>query len=70
MKTIHILEDFEGYPHSAPDKSKRQRFVKGEEIEVSDDFAALVIGKGHARAVASSATQRTTRAKGAANEAE
>ena len=46
MKTIEILEDFEGYP-----SGKRRAFKKGETVEVAEPFADLVTSpeKGHAK---------------------
>jgi hypothetical protein len=56
MKTVHILEPFTGYPNG---KSKRD-FAKGEEPELSNEYADLVIAKGHAReAVAETKEKRT-----------
>ena len=48
MKTVKILESFEGWPTGkAP-----VNYVAGEEVEVSNDFADLITGKGHAKEVA------------------
>lgn len=44
MRMIHILEPFTGYP-----SGKKRDFEKGDEPEVPNDFADLVVGKGHAR---------------------
>jgi len=49
MKTIIALEDFTGYPQGAKEGSKRHDFERGDELEVSEAFAELVIGKGHAK---------------------
>lgn len=47
MKTVRILEDFEGWPTGkAP-----VRYAKGEEVKVSNAFADLIVGKGHAETV-------------------
>lgn len=51
MKTVKILENFEGWPTGkAP-----VNYVAGEEVEVSNDFADLIVGKGHAKEVATKA---------------
>lgn len=51
MKTVKVLENFEGWPTGkAP-----VNYVAGDEVEVSNDFADLIIGKGHAKEVASTA---------------
>ncbi|MGQ4273396.1 hypothetical protein [Terrihabitans sp. B22-R8] len=44
MKTVHILEPFTGYP-----SGKKRAFAKGEEPELPNDFADLIVKKGHAR---------------------
>lgn len=52
MKTVKILENFEGWPTGkAP-----VNYAAGEEVEVSNDFADLITGKGHAKEVASRAS--------------
>lgn len=49
MKTVHITEAFDGYPHGAKQGSKRHSYAVGDEPEVSNEFADLIIGKGLAR---------------------
>lgn len=48
MKTIEILEPFEGYP-----SGRRRAFTKGEIVEVPEAFADLVTSetKKHAKEV-------------------
>ncbi|MCE4223399.1 hypothetical protein HCU64_06515 [Methylobacterium sp. C25] len=48
MKTVRITETFDGYPN---DKDER-RFTAGDEPELSDKFADLIIGKGLAKEIA------------------
>ena len=50
---IRINEAFEGYPDGT-DKS-RTFYKAGQVVEVPDEFAKLVIGKGHATADAPAA---------------
>ena len=45
MKTIHVTEAFTGYPNG---KDKRE-FALGEEPELSNEYAGLIVGKGLAR---------------------
>ena len=45
MKTVHITEDFAGYPNG----KTRRDFVKGEEPELANDYADLLIDKELAR---------------------
>jgi hypothetical protein len=40
MKTIQITAGHTGYPNG-----KRRHFAKGEEVEVADAYADLIIGK-------------------------
>lgn len=47
MKTVKILETFDGYPNG-----KRRTFVSGTEIEIAGDYADLIVAKGHAREIA------------------
>lgn len=47
MKTVRITETFDGYPN---DKDER-RFSAGDEPELSDKFADLIIGKGLAKEI-------------------
>lgn len=49
MKTVTILESFDGYPQGAKEGSRRTSFVEGQEVEVSEAFGDLIIGKGLAR---------------------
>ena len=44
MKTVEIIKGFEGYPND-----KRRHFAKGEEVELANDFADMIVGKGLAR---------------------
>lgn len=44
MRTVHILEDFTGYPSGV-----KTSFAKGAEPSVPDAFADLIVAKGHAR---------------------
>lgn len=44
MKTIHITAAFTGYPNG-----KRRDFAEGEEPELANDYADLIIGKQLAR---------------------
>lgn len=44
MKTVVITESFEGYPNG-----KKVAFAAGEELTLSDAYADLIVGKGHAR---------------------
>jgi hypothetical protein len=46
MKTVHILEPFTGYP-----SGKKRAFTKGEEPEMANDYADLIVKKGHAREI-------------------
>lgn len=57
MKKVEILEDFTGYPHErkegSGDEAKvyslRQRFSKGQVVDVPIKFADMIIEKGHAK---------------------
>lgn len=51
MKTIRVVEAFSGYPAGAHEGSKRRDFEKGAEVEVPNDFADLIVEKGHAKLV-------------------
>lgn len=44
MKTVDIIEPFTGYP-----SGNKRAFTAGETVEVPNDFADLIIEKGHAR---------------------
>ena len=46
MRTLIILEAFTGFP-AGTDASARS-FAVGEVVELEDDFASLIIAKGHA----------------------
>lgn len=61
MKTIHITEGFTGYPNG---KDKRE-FAVGEEPELANDYAELILGKGLARELPAPAEHKTTPAKDA-----
>lgn len=52
MKTVTIIESFDGYPQGAKEGARRESFAKGETREVSDTFGDLILGKGLAREVA------------------
>lgn len=52
MKTVKILSTFDGYPSGAKEGSRRVTYREGDELELSNDFADLVIGKGLAREIA------------------
>jgi hypothetical protein len=52
MKTIKILETFDGYPNGT-----RVTFTEGDEVEVAATYANLLIEKGHAREVGRTTTK-------------
>jgi hypothetical protein len=56
MKTVHILEDFTGYPNGKDER----HFAKGEQPdpELSNEFADLIVAKGHAREVKPTVTEK------------
>lgn len=54
MKTIHITEAFAGYPNG---KNKRD-FAVGEEPELSNEYADLIVGKGLGREITSKADNK------------
>jgi hypothetical protein len=54
MRTVKILESFEGWP----DGKSPKNFVQGDEVEVANDFADLIIGKGHAKEVSGKAAAK------------
>ena len=56
MKTVHITEPFTGYPNG---KDKRD-FAVGEEPELSNEYADLIVGKGLARGLTSRAEPKIT----------
>ena len=43
---VRVIADFTGYPDGTD--ASRRLFRAGEEVEVSEDFAALLRRKGHA----------------------
>lgn len=53
MKTVEIIETFTGYPSGA-----KRSFAAGETVEVPNDFADLIIQKGHAREAKAAAPAR------------
>ncbi len=44
MKTVEITAGFTGYPND-----KKRHFAKGDEPELADAYADMLIGKGLAR---------------------
>lgn len=46
MRTVKIIDDFDGYP-----SGKRRTFTAGQEVEVPNDFADLIVGKGLAKEI-------------------
>ena len=55
MKTVRIKEAFTGYPGG-----KRRDFAIGEEPELPNEFADLIIGKGHAEELTAKAAAKPT----------
>ena len=47
MKTVEILRNFDGYPTGKDER----RFTAGEQPELSNEYAALLIAKGLAKEV-------------------
>lgn len=45
MKTVRITEDFDAYPNG----KDIRRFTRGEEPELANDFADLLVAKGLAK---------------------
>ncbi|MDV2987007.1 UNVERIFIED_CONTAM: hypothetical protein Q9R58_22110 [Methylobacteriaceae bacterium AG10] len=45
MKTVEILRTFDGYPTGKDER----RFTAGEQPELSNEYAALLIAKGLAK---------------------
>lgn len=45
MKTVEITSDFAGYPNG----KTRRDFTTGEEPDLANDYADMLIGKGLAR---------------------
>ena len=56
MRTIRIREGFHAYPNS-----KRRDFAAGEELELANDFADLIVGKGLADEVDKAAAKGGTK---------
>lgn len=50
MKQVIVLREFEGYPNG-DDKAAVSFAVTGKPVDVPDDFADMIVGKGLARAV-------------------
>ncbi|WP_173087372.1 hypothetical protein [Devosia sp. 1635] len=46
MKTVAILAGFTGYPNG-----KKRHFAQGEEPEIADAYADMIVGKSLAREV-------------------
>ncbi|SFL18601.1 hypothetical protein [Methylorubrum salsuginis] len=59
MKTVTILSDFSSYPNGKDERA----FRTGEEPELSNEHADLLIGKGLARLKGSDAKPSTTKAE-------
>lgn len=59
MKTVTITAAFAGYPNG---RTKRD-FVEGEEAELSNEFADLIIGKGLAREASAKPSPKPAPAK-------
>lgn len=53
MRTIKITKTFDGYPNG----KTKQTFLAGEEIEVSDAYAKLILDKGYGTEKASAGPQ-------------
>ena len=47
MKTVRITETFDGYPNGKDER----RFTAGDEHEMSDAYADLIVGKGLAKEI-------------------
>lgn len=56
MKTVRILEGFHAYPNG-----KRREFAAGDEPELANDFADLLVGKGLADEVKETARKGGTK---------
>ena len=54
MKTVAVTAGFTGYPNG-----KKRHFAKGEEPEIADAYADLIVGKGLAREVPAEITAKT-----------
>lgn len=46
---VKIIQEFTGYPDGTD--ASRAFFLVGQELDLPDEFAELIIGKGHARAL-------------------
>lgn len=57
MKTVHITEPFAGYPNG---KDKRD-FTLGEEVELSNEYADLIVGKDLARELPAKSAPKTSK---------
>ena len=55
MKTVTIKADFTGYP-----AGKKREFRVGEDVEVANDFADMLVDKGLARETTARTPSRTT----------
>lgn len=51
MTKVEILESFTGFPNGT--EASAILYEKGAKLELPDDFAELIVGKGHARKCAS-----------------
>jgi hypothetical protein len=51
MSKVEILETFTGFPDGT--EASATVYEKGATLELPDDFADLIVGKGHARKCAS-----------------
>lgn len=49
MIKVEILETFTGFPDGT--EASSTRYEKDAKLELHDEFAALIIGKGHARQI-------------------
>ena len=65
MKTVRITESFTGYP-----AGKKRDFTAGEEVELANDFADIIVGKGHAREIEAPAAPAGKPAKPGSSAAE
>jgi hypothetical protein len=54
---VEIKENFSGYP----DGKKRQDFVAEQVVEVPNDFAEMIISKGHAKAFGDKESKKETK---------
>ena len=46
MKTVTISEPFEGYPDGAEEGSMPATYTAGQVVDVPDEFADLIVGRG------------------------